>query len=225
LSRLSFQAPGKDQAYVDFNERPQGGHRMMLALVPDGSRVLDIGCSSGYLASRLVARGCRVTGIEADPEAAARARTVCEEVLVGDVETLDLAGLDHDYDVVVCGDLIEHLRDPGRLLARLREHLRPGGRVVLTTPNIANWTIRLRLLFGRFEYQERGILDRTHTHLFTRKSLLRTLADAGYRPVVVDHTAPVPVLDGPRVERLAHAIAKLRPGLLAFQFVVAAQRD
>ena len=85
------------------------------------------------------------------------------------------------FDVVLLGDVIEHLRDPVAALARLRPLLRPGGRLVLSTPNVANWAIRLSLLAGRWRYTDRGILDRTHTHLFTRATLRETIERAGYR--------------------------------------------
>ena len=78
------------EGYVPLNERPLGGHALLLALVPAGARVLDVGCSSGYLARPLVERGCTVVGIELDERAAAAARDVCEDVLVGDVETMEL---------------------------------------------------------------------------------------------------------------------------------------
>jgi hypothetical protein len=104
----------------------------------------------------------------------------------------------------------------------LRPLLKPGGRLVLSTPNIANWAMRVGLLFGRFRYTEWGILDRTHTHLFTRKTLTECLEAAGYHVEVFDYTVPVPVLSAPRVEAIAHGIGRLRPSLLAYQFVVAA---
>ena len=92
-------------------------------------------------------------------------------MLVGDVETMELPLEPGSFDVVLCGDVIEHLRDPVAALARLRPLLRPGGRLVLSTPNVANWAIRLSLLAGRWRYTDRGILDRSHTHLFTRATL------------------------------------------------------
>ena len=208
--------------YVALNERPQGGHARLLALVGSGKRVLDVGCSSGYLARPLVARGCTVVGIEQDEEAASAAREVCEEVLVGDVETLELPFQPGSFDVVLCGDLIEHLRGPERFLARMRPLLRADGRLVLTTPNIANWAMRLGLLAGRWRYTDRGILDRTHLHLFTRATLVETLEHAGYRVVELDFTVPVPGVGKPAVERVAHAFGRLRPPLFAYQFVVAA---
>ena len=93
---------------------------------------------------------------------------------------------------------------------------------MLTTPNVANWAMRLSLLAGRWRYTERGILDRTHTHLFTRKTLVEALEEAGYPIDVFDFTTPVPVIGTNRVEAAAHAVGRIRPSLFAYQFVVAA---
>jgi SAM-dependent methyltransferase len=208
--------------YVALNERPHGGHAKLLALVGSNKRVLDVGCSSGYLARPLVERGCTVVGIEQDEAAAEAARAVCVDVLVGDVETLELPFEPGSFDVVLCGDLIEHLREPEAFLARMRPLLREDGRLVLTTPNVANWSVRLALLAGRWRYTDRGILDRTHVHLFTRRTLVDALERAGYGVVELDYTVPVPGIGSPSVERVAHAVGKLRPPLFAYQFVVAA---
>jgi SAM-dependent methyltransferase len=208
--------------YVELNTRPYGGHERLLELAGSPERVLDVGCSSGYLARPLVERGAHVVGIDVDERAATEARVVCEEVLVGDIETMALPFPEHSFDVVLCGDVIEHLRDPQRFLERVRPLLRRDGRLVLTTPNVANWAMRLGLLAGRWRYTDRGILDRTHLHLFTKKTLEGTLERAGYRVVAFDVTAPVPSIGTPLVERAAHALARLRPSLLAYQFVVAA---
>ncbi|HUP32086.1 MAG TPA: class I SAM-dependent methyltransferase [Gaiellaceae bacterium] len=209
-------------AYVPLNEHAHSGHTKLLALVGSSMRVLDVGCSSGYLARPLVATGCTVVGLELDPRAAEEAREVCEEVLVGDVETMELPFEPASFDVVLCGDLIEHLRDPGAFLTRVRPLLRPGGHLVLTTPNVANWAMRLGLLVGRWRYTELGILDRTHTHLFTRATLAETLERAGYRVETLDFTVPLPALRSAATERAAHAIGRLRPSLFAYQFVVSA---
>ncbi len=215
-------AAAANLGYVALNERPQGGHSKLLTLVGSDTRVLDVGCSSGYLARPLVERGCTVIGIEQDSDAANAARDVCEDVLIGDVESLELPFAPGSFDVVLCGDLIEHLREPERFLARMLPLLRADGRIVLTTPNVANWTIRLGLLAGRWRYTERGILDRTHLHLFTRATLVDTLARAGYRVVELDFTVPVPVFGVPAAERVAHTVGRLRPSLFAYQVVVAA---
>jgi 2-polyprenyl-3-methyl-5-hydroxy-6-metoxy-1,4-benzoquinol methylase len=210
--------------YVPLNERPEGGHSRLLslALAEHPARVLDVGCSSGYLAWPLAKSGASVVGGELDPDAADAARTVCDVVLVGDVESMELPLDPGSFDVVLCGDVVEHLREPERTLSRLRPFLRPEGRLVLTTPNVANWAMRLSLLGGRWRYTDRGILDRTHTHLFTRKTLVETVTRAGYRVVRLDHTAPVPLIGTATVERVAHAVASVRPSLFAYQFLLAA---
>ncbi len=143
-------------------------------------------------------------------------------MLVGDVERMELELEPASFDLVLCGDIVEHLRDPQAALARLRPLLKPGGRLVLSTPNVANWAIRLSLLLGRFRYTERGILDRTHAHLFTRATLREAIERSGYRIEVLDHVVPVPLVRAAPVVRLAHAIGRLRPSLFAYQFVVAA---
>lgn len=129
-----------------------GSHALILAEVPPGSRVLDVGCASGYLAAELTARGCTVVGFERDPAAAALAEASCAELIVGDLESdADLAALPRGFDAVVIGDVLEHLTDPWRALRELRGVLAPGGVVVLSLPNVAAWPVRLGLLRGRFE--------------------------------------------------------------------------
>jgi 2-polyprenyl-3-methyl-5-hydroxy-6-metoxy-1,4-benzoquinol methylase len=208
--------------YVPLNERPHRGHAKLLELAGSPKRALDVGCSSGYLSAQLAARGTDVVGLERDGRAAEEARAFCSEVLVGDVETMELPFAPESFDLVLCGDVIEHLRDPEALLARVRPLIRKGGRMVLSTPNVANWAMRLGLLFGRWRYTDRGILDRTHAHLFTRRTLEQALQRSGYRVVDFDFTVPIPLMGSPRVEAVAHALGRIRPSLLAYQFVVAA---
>jgi 2-polyprenyl-3-methyl-5-hydroxy-6-metoxy-1,4-benzoquinol methylase len=208
--------------YVPLNERRHRAHAKLLEAVGRDKRVLDVGCSSGYLAAPLAERGNTIVGIELDPEAARAAERFCERVLVGDVETMELPLEPGSFDVVLCGDLVEHLRDPAAALARLRLFLKPGGRIVLSTPNVANWAIRLSLLGGRWRYTDRGILDRTHTHLFTRSTLAEALQRAGYEHVEIDFSVPVPggsdLLDG-----LARTVGCLRPQVFAYQWIAVAQ--
>ena len=187
--------------YVPLNERRRRAHAKLLDAVGSGRRVLDVGCSSGYLARPLAGRGNTIVGIELDPAAARAAEAYCERVLVGDV--------------------VEHLRDPVATLARLRQFLKPGGRVVVSTPNVANWAIRLSLLAGRWRYTDRGILDRSHTYLFTRATLAEAIERAGYEIVRSDFTVPVPG-DSELLDAVGRAIGRLRPSLFAYQFVVEA---
>jgi 2-polyprenyl-3-methyl-5-hydroxy-6-metoxy-1,4-benzoquinol methylase len=213
---------GHGVSYVDVDFRPLGGHAKLVDAVGSGRRVLDIGCSTGYLAEALVRRGNSVVGVEFDPVAAARAREWCDDVVVCDVDTFEPPATLGLFDVVLCADVIEHLRDPRSFLLLSRSLLRRGGRLILSTPNVANWSIRIGLLAGRFRYTDRGILDRTHTHLFTRRTLIECLHGAGYQLDAFDFTLPVPLIGTDAVEAVAYAIGSLRPTLFAYQFVVTA---
>ena len=105
-------------------------------------------CSTGYLARPLVERGCTVVGIEFDEAAADVARDVCEEVLVGNVESSSFRSRTARSTSSSAGTSSSTCATRGRFLERVRPLLRRGGRLVLTTPNVANWTIRLALLVG-----------------------------------------------------------------------------
>ena len=100
------------------------------------------------------------------------------------------------FDVVLCADVLEHLRRPEDLLDELRNRVRPGGRVLASIPNFAHWYPRLRVATGRFDYDRRGILDRTHLRFFTRRSFERMAAEAGWAARSVDRTGlPLDVAD------------------------------
>ncbi|HYM66418.1 MAG TPA: class I SAM-dependent methyltransferase [Patescibacteria group bacterium] len=214
---------GSEADYVPLNQDRYSGHQMLLRRAQGARTVLDVGCSAGVLARELVARGAVVDGIEQDAVAAAEAARVCRHVIVGDAESAGSQLESAAYDLIVMADLIEHLRDPVRMLRMLRPALGPEGRLLLTTPNVANWSLRLRLLVGRWDYTDRGLLDRTHLHLFTLKTLRAALQEAGYRITDLDVTCPLPVLRRPPFSAIAHAVALGWKGLLAYQFVVAAR--
>jgi 2-polyprenyl-3-methyl-5-hydroxy-6-metoxy-1,4-benzoquinol methylase len=208
--------------YVPFNERKHRAHAKLLEAVGTGRRVLELGCSSGYLAKPLRERGNTIVGVELDADAARAAEEWCEQVIVGDLETMTLPLEPASFDVLLCGDVVEHLRDPVGTLAGARPLLKPDGRLVLSTPNIANWAMRLSLLAGRWRYTDRGFLDRTHVHLFTRATLVEAVQAAGYRVERVDFTVPVPG-DSDGLDALGYALGRLRPTLFAYQWVLVAR--
>jgi 2-polyprenyl-3-methyl-5-hydroxy-6-metoxy-1,4-benzoquinol methylase len=175
---------------TDVDRSSDTSHARMLRLVGSNKRVLDVGCSTGYLAKALVAQGCTVSGVEYDEEAAEQARPHLERIVVGDLERLDLAEAfaGEAFDAIVFGDVLEHLRDPLPVLRSVRDLLAPGGSVVISVPNIAHADIRLSLLQGRFNYRDLGLLDVTHVRFFTRDNLRALLSDAGFVAVEVQTT-------------------------------------
>jgi SAM-dependent methyltransferase len=163
---------------------PRAGdaHDLVLRAVPPGSRVLELGCATGYLSRWMGEAGATVVGIELDAAAAEMAERWCERVIVGSLEEPEVweqAGC--GYDAVVAAAVIEHLRDPLDALRRCRDALAPGGRIVVNLPNVAHWQERLLHLRGRFDYEDYGIRDRTHLRFFTYRSALALFAEAGLR--------------------------------------------
>ncbi|MCE4556101.1 bifunctional glycosyltransferase/class I SAM-dependent methyltransferase [Pelomonas cellulosilytica] len=165
---------------------PRGYNPFVLALIPPQvRRVVEVGCSTGGLALALKSRqpGVHVTGLELDPKAAEVARHRCDEVLQMNV---DDAGADffaslQGHDCWVFGDVLEHLRDPWRVLAEVAKVLAPGGCVVASIPNAQHWSVQARLNMGAFQYEATGLMDRTHIRWFTRQTMLQLFAGAGLR--------------------------------------------
>lgn len=157
-------------------------HVMAIGRVPSNTRVLDLGAADGSMAEVLTGMGCRVWGVEWDPVAAEAARRFCEDVEVGDLNTLDLAGCfgEQKFDVVLMLDVLEHLSDPAAVLRRVAAVLADGGWGVISLPNVAHVSLRLALLQGRFEYRDAGLLDRTHLRFFDRAGVDDLLASAGW---------------------------------------------
>ena len=208
---------------------PHSSHSVILSRLGDGRgrRALDVDAADGFLAERLTAQGWSVTALERDPELAARARGRCKEVVVADLETA-APRLSGPFDAIVYGDVLEHLSDPRTTLLALDRTLAPGGTVIVSVPNIAHLWVRLSLLAGRFDYADRGILDRTHLRFFTRRTLLGLLREAGLQLLDLAVTpVPLPLVVPPRwhgrwlerVHALSAGAARGWPGGLAYQFV------
>jgi len=203
---------------------PYNRNTILLNWVGNGKRVLEVGCSTGYFSRVMVEQNCVVTGIEVDPEAAERARSYCEKVHVLDLNAGDwIKSLPKGaFDVVLLGDVLEHLVDPWNVLRQAAEVLDTGGSLVISLPNVVHWMTRLEILLGRFNYQPWGTLDHTHLRFFTVKTARSLIESAGYR-IVRFH----PVFGG----RLSgHArpawqvLARSMPGLWAYQLLFEARK-
>ena len=164
--------------------------KKMLALIGTGKRVVDFGCATGYFAQLLRKDGCTVIGVEINPDAAKISEQYCESVVVADLDFVHLNEIlpEANFDVAVFGDVLEHLRDPWRVLEEVHQLLKPNGFVVASIPNIAHGAIRLALLQGNFEYTELGILDNTHLRFFTRKTVEELFEQSGFAVGSIDRT-------------------------------------
>jgi 2-polyprenyl-3-methyl-5-hydroxy-6-metoxy-1,4-benzoquinol methylase len=163
------------------NEPPKGERRLLLERVPEGADVLDIGCWSGSAGRFLIKhRNATVDGIEPDERMASLARADYRDVFVGPLEQF-LIERRCRYDCLLFLDVLEHLVDPSELLRRSKQLVYPGGRALVSIPNVAYWSVRKELLLGRWQYQDNGLLDRTHLRFFTRDSAAELLRDAGWQ--------------------------------------------
>ncbi|MCW2967671.1 MAG: class SAM-dependent methyltransferase [Solirubrobacteraceae bacterium] len=195
-------------------------HRLVLDAVPDGARVLDVGCAGGHLAAALTARGCTVLGVELHA-AAARARGI--EVVEGSIDDASVREqLGDGFDAVLCADVLEHLPRPEATLAFLAGRLRPGGRAVVSLPNAGHWTMRRALLRGRFPQEDFGLFDRTHLRWFTRAAARALVQGAGLTIAGERFTsAPLPLEAHVALPaRLRAAAVRRRPELFALQTVL-----
>jgi SAM-dependent methyltransferase len=158
-----------------------GGERPdLVAMIPDEvSSVLDIGCAMGGYGRGLKKErpGINLTGVEMNPVMAEKARVYYDEIFQGRIEDIDF---ETKFDLINCGDVIEHLYDPWKMLGELKKHLHKGGCLVLSVPNAGHWTILRDLLQGRFEYVPVGITCITHIRWFTEASITSALVEAGF---------------------------------------------
>lgn len=167
-----------------FDPGPFNTHLLLLEAVQENSRVLEIGTASGYLGEYLVAeKKCEVWGVEPVKE-------LYEDALgCGYNKLFNVTGEDffelpeakgEKFDVILLGDVLEHMVDPQNVLKNLSDYLKPKGRLVISLPNIANYAIRWHILTGKFDMQNGGILDRTHLRFFTLKTMKELVERSGY---------------------------------------------
>ncbi len=210
-------------------------HDYARRMVGSNQEVLDIGCGEGVLASEIKQNGNRVTGIDLLPRV--EHQGVLEQYFSADLEhgiqpVIQALG-GKRFDRVLLLDILEHLRRPEDLLTECQDVLRRDGQLIVSLPNIANITVRAMLLFGRFNYTERGLLDRTHLRFFTRKTARLLLEENGYRILREEATVmPIELVLNLSPESLAlrfcnrvlALMTRMLPGLLGYQIVLVARQ-
>lgn len=215
-----------------FKPRPYSSHILLLKEFGsrgEGRRVLDVGCAEGYLAEILAARGFAVTGV--DLPGTPHPDSI--EFAGADLDS-GLPQLDETFDFILCADVLEHVRDPLRLLQECRERLAPGGALIASLPNSGHAYFRANVLLGRFPQHDRGLFDRTHLRFYMWEGWQRLLASAGFHVEAV-RVSGVPVgLAMPQwegsagvaaMEWLSYQAARMWKTLFAYQFIVRARME
>jgi SAM-dependent methyltransferase len=216
------------------NDDPAEVGGLLRALMPSRSLVLDVGCGTGMVT--LIAnrdKNNQVLAIEPDPERAKLARVRGINVECGYLDQKFLAR-HPPFDVVVLSDVLEHVAAPGEFLKLAIGALKPGGLILLSVPNVAHWTVRFNLLFGRFDYTETGILDATHLRWFTEQTICALCHNCGLDVLSVQHSAgndlseyrqgfPWRFLPGRVRRRLVRGLTRSLPRLFGCQHVISAR--
>jgi SAM-dependent methyltransferase len=191
--------------------------------------ILDVGTASGYLGKILSGKGHSVTGIENDAATAEKAKDYYDSFQLADIEKFEFP-YRREFDYILFADVLEHLRDPAAVLRMCIPALKESGRIIISVPNVANFIIRLSLLFGKFDYMDRGIMDRTHLRFFTLRSIEKMMTDLSCRVLDVIPT-PLPVqIVFPFAEKrfftpvhkVYYALTRCWKTAFAYQFVITA---
>lgn len=218
-----------DNSHYELKLDSPSPHTAALERVAAGSRVLDLGCAGGYVGAMLRRRrGCRVTGVDRFPLGPG---VELDAFLLHDLNE-GLPSLTFgDYDYVLLLDVIEHLSSPEQFVEQLREALKlaPDTKLLVSTANIGFIVNRLMLLMGQFNYGKRGILDLTHSRLFTFQSFRRLFEQGGFRVTeAVGIPGPFSLVLGDGwaarvVTRMNAALVRLARGLFSYQIFFAVE--
>lgn len=232
---IAERAPGKTGGRYEFKPGRYSSHMLVLSALPvqgRGRTILDLGCSGGDLSVRLVERGFALTCVDR-PGETPPALPAAAAFLAADLDEGLPGLLRSPFDFILCADVLEHLKEPGRLLASLPGALAEGGRLVASLPNSGNVYFRLNILMGRFPAHDRGLFDRTHLHFYTWRGWVELFEKAGFhmesaRPTTVPFGLAFPRLAQTALvrgmESLYYLAARAWKKMFAYQFVVVARR-
>jgi 2-polyprenyl-3-methyl-5-hydroxy-6-metoxy-1,4-benzoquinol methylase len=216
-----------------FKDFEGSSHRILLELIrrhrPRGGTLLDLGAAGGELGSAMRDHFDRTIGFEYNVDCVGDLVGRFDSVVIADLERVKQ--LPHGISAIVLADVIEHLRNPAQALQLVRAALADDGHVFISVPNIANITVRLGLLFGIFEYRDRGILDHTHLRFYTVRTIRREIEHAGFQiEEIHGSSVPVRLIIGRwmpefllRVgERMLTWLTRFWRGLFAYQVILVA---
>ena len=228
--------PEYEEYFVNYpiKQSKYSSHYFLRRLVGKGHEVLDIGCGEGFFAST-IADNNYIVGIDylEHPSNLGAFKKYFQADLENGLSDLQ-KGLDGvKFDRVLLPDVLEHLRFPERLLKDCYQTLRTNGLIIVSVPNVANITVRLALLLGRWNYTERGILDKTHYRFYTHFTMQKLLEENGYE-IVKQLTTVMPIElviglppSNPFMGFLTQILAfftALMPGLLGYQCMFVARK-
>jgi 2-polyprenyl-3-methyl-5-hydroxy-6-metoxy-1,4-benzoquinol methylase len=199
-------------------------HSQLLEMIgPPPRTVLDVGCGQGELGHLVRQRGHHVTGIDWAPP-----KFALDEFIQANLGSGLPLTPDRKFDVILLADVLEHMTEPAALLDQAKAHLAPGGSVLVSLPNAVHWSMRAQMALGKFEYANKGIMDRGHLRFFTKKTARRLFEDAGLE-IVSERSTPIPwenvipetlgKFTRDKVEKADYLMTRFWPNMFAYQNV------
>ena|SRR5712692_4040518 len=218
-----------------FKDFEGSSHRILIGLIrrfaKRGGTLVDLGAAGGELGEAIRDHFQRRLGFEFEIANMPALRNRFDAAVIADLEKLKR--LPANADAIVVADVLEHLRDAPALLALVRSALARDGKIFVSVPNIANITVRFGLLFGVFQYRERGILDNTHLRFYTLRTIRQEIENAGFRVLAIrGSSVPLRLIAGrwtpePIVragERILSVVTRMWRALFAYQIIIVAER-
>jgi 2-polyprenyl-3-methyl-5-hydroxy-6-metoxy-1,4-benzoquinol methylase len=219
-------------AYVFKGKDPFSSHNKIARIIINSNKknIIDIGCNNGFIGQVLLQNNWKGTIEGLDKDGIYKKKVLdlgYKKFHKLDLEQ-NLSKLKGKYDVIVIGDVLEHLINPVEVLEKLKSNLKKDGIFVISLPNIANFYIRIQLIMGKFEYADKGILDRDHKYFYTQNTAQQMIKKSKLKIVKVKPTPiPLPVvnktfnLNQPLffIHLFSNVILRVRPTFFAYQYI------
>ena len=232
LKIMGFSSSNVMRASYRFKFNEYSSHSKLREVLQNisKSRILDLGCADGQLSEVAASLGHKVTAVDIEEAPKFTNRITFFQC---DLENGLPNNLTGKFDVVLCADVLEHLRKPDIMLFKLLPKLSDNGMILVSIPNFGHWYPRIRTFIGRFDYDARGILDQTHLRFFTRNSFTKMATKAGYkvkRIAVTGTPFEVMLREAPQrrfswtflistLSNFDRMFCKIRPTLFGYQFI------
>jgi 2-polyprenyl-3-methyl-5-hydroxy-6-metoxy-1,4-benzoquinol methylase len=198
-----------------YGSNPENVHQKIMRLPISNKLILDVGCSEGYLGDALKKNGNVVYGIDISKNSINKAQKKLDFALYGNIETMKIPWKSKTFDFIICLDVLEHLFDPKLVIKKFLNVLRNDGQIIISLPNIAYYGIRKNILFGKFQYENSGILDWGHLRFYTYQSAKALLIRSGLNIIETDKVIYLPI----HLKPFYKIIKKYFYKLFSYQFI------
>lgn len=227
---MSLHVENQNQIVYKRKSGKYSSHEIILDSISGVGSILDLGASDGILYKELTARGFEVTCVDYVSKDQV-ANIPSQNYIFCNLENFEDLKIDKKFDYIILADVLEHLRNASDLLEYIKRFLKDDGEIIISVPNIAIWVYRLSLLFGFFDYTEKGTLDDTHVRFYTKKTFLSLVNQSKFEinkfvptsvpfEVVLKNSSVAPLL-----ESIYFIFAKFWPSMFAYQFVIRAKKN